>query len=224
MEVLDTIEHRLSHVTARFPGDIMSVAQDGPQQRAAGKNLLRSLICHSMESRKFGADGSDQPLALLAAHPDGKHSVCAAGYSGMICVDARPGEARVAAGLGDGRRRQKAETLLRNLARRLEKDWEGVSASILEGLDEMLTVTRLGLPPELRRSLACTNIIENVMGTVRRVCRNVKYLRSPSNGSALGRRRHAGSRQELSPAEGPQAVASLEGRARRAQGESHRVE
>jgi len=67
----------------------------------------------------------------------------------------------------------KAETLLRNLARRLEKDWEGVSASILEGLDEMLTVTKLGLPPELRRSLACTNIIENVMGTVRRVCRNV---------------------------------------------------
>ena len=60
----------------------------------------------------------------------------------------------------------KAETLLRNLARHLEKDWEGVSASILEGLDEMLTVTRLGLPPELRRSLACTNIIENVMGTV----------------------------------------------------------
>src|SRR4029077_14689921 len=54
------------------------------------------------------------------------------------------------------------------------------SASILEGLDEMLTVTKLGLPPELRRSLACTNIIENVMGTVRRVCRNVKYWRSPS--------------------------------------------
>ena len=74
----------------------------------------------------------------------------------------------------------KAEQLLRNLARRLEKDWEGVSASILEGLDEMLTVTRLGLPAELRRSLACTNIIENVMGTVRRVCRNVKYWRSPS--------------------------------------------
>jgi putative transposase len=74
----------------------------------------------------------------------------------------------------------KAETLLRNLARCLEKDWEGVSASILEGLDEMLTVTRLGLPPELRRSLACTIIIENVMGTLRRVCRNVRYWRSPS--------------------------------------------
>src|SRR5271166_2167224 len=75
---------------------------------------------------------------------------------------------------------ERAETLIRNLARRLEPDWYGVSASILEGIDEMLTVTRLGLPRELRRSLACTNIIENVMGTVRTVCRNVKYWRSPS--------------------------------------------
>ncbi len=74
----------------------------------------------------------------------------------------------------------KAEKLIRNLARRLERDWPGVSGSILEGIDEILTVTRLGLPTELRRSLACTNIIENVMGTVRRVCRNVKRWRSPS--------------------------------------------
>ena len=74
----------------------------------------------------------------------------------------------------------KAEKLLRNLARRLNADWEGVAGSILEGLDEMLTVTRLCLPRELRRSLACTNIIENVMGTARRVCRNVKRWRSPS--------------------------------------------
>lgn len=74
----------------------------------------------------------------------------------------------------------KAEKLLRNLARRLNADWEGVAGSILEGIDEMLTVTRLGVPRELRRSLACTNIIENVMGAVRRVCRNVKHWRSPS--------------------------------------------
>ena len=31
--------------------------------------------------------------------------------------------------------------------------------------DEMLTVNRLGLPAKLRRSLACTNSIENMMGT-----------------------------------------------------------
>ena len=68
----------------------------------------------------------------------------------------------------------KAERLLRNLARRLEPEARGVAASILEGLDEILTVNRLGLPTQLRRSLACTNSIENMMGTVRRVCRNVK--------------------------------------------------
>ena len=38
-------------------------------------------------------------------------------------------------------------------------------------------MVRLGLPKELRRSLACTNIIENIMGSVRRVCRNVKRWR-----------------------------------------------
>ena len=72
----------------------------------------------------------------------------------------------------------KAEKLIRNLAQRLEREAPGVSKSILEGLDEILTVTRLGLPTELRRSLACTNIIENVMGTVRRVSRNVKHWQS----------------------------------------------
>ena len=72
----------------------------------------------------------------------------------------------------------KAERLLRNLARRLEHDAPGVSGSILEGLDEILTVIRLGLPPQLRRSLACTNAIENAIGTVRTVQRNVKRWRN----------------------------------------------
>lgn len=75
---------------------------------------------------------------------------------------------------------EKAERLIRNLARRLEQVAPGVSASILEGLGEMLTVIRLGLPLSLRRSLACTNIIENMMGTIRRVCRNVKRWRDAS--------------------------------------------
>jgi putative transposase len=72
---------------------------------------------------------------------------------------------------------EKARRLVENLARRLEREAPGAAASILEGMDEMLTVIRLGLPIELRRSLACTNIIENMMGTLRRVCRNVKRWR-----------------------------------------------
>ena len=74
----------------------------------------------------------------------------------------------------------KAGKLIRNLAQRLEREAPGVSASILEGLDEILTVNRLGLPAGLRRALACTNIIENMNGTLRRVCRNVKHWQDAS--------------------------------------------
>ena len=71
----------------------------------------------------------------------------------------------------------KAERLMRNLARRLEMEAPDVSKSILEGIDEILTVVRLGLPLELRRSLASTNIIESLNSVIRRVCRNVKRWR-----------------------------------------------
>lgn len=40
----------------------------------------------------------------------------------------------------------KAEKLIRNLARRTDQQWPGVAASILESLDEILTVVRLKLP------------------------------------------------------------------------------
>jgi putative transposase len=70
--------------------------------------------------------------------------------------------------------------MIRNLACRLEQQSPGVAASILEGLDEILTVIRLGLPAELRCSLACTNIIENMLGTIGRVCRNIKRWQDAS--------------------------------------------
>jgi transposase-like protein len=54
---------------------------------------------------------------------------------------------------------------------------EGAAASLREGLEETLTVTKLGLPKTLSRSLATTNPIENLMSSVRRVTRNVKRWR-----------------------------------------------
>ncbi|MEY9181924.1 hypothetical protein GA0061099_102029 [Bradyrhizobium yuanmingense] len=45
-----------------------------------------------------------------------------------------------------------AEKVIRNLARRRDQQWPGVAASIIEGLDEILTVVRLKLPKELRPS------------------------------------------------------------------------
>ena len=58
-----------------------------------------------------------------------------------------------------------AERLLRNLARRLEQIEPGMAGSILEGLEEILTVIRLGLPQELRHSLAGTNIARPRLAT-----------------------------------------------------------
>jgi hypothetical protein len=46
-------------------------------------------------------------------------------------------------------------------------------ASLREGLEETLTVLKLGLPPRLRRLFATTNCIENLIGTLRRVTRNI---------------------------------------------------
>src|SRR5438034_9178830 len=72
---------------------------------------------------------------------------------------------------------EQAERVLKNLARRLDHDAPGVSASILEGLDEMLTVIRLGLPDQLRRSLGCTNAIESLIAVLRQVCRRSEERR-----------------------------------------------
>ena len=71
----------------------------------------------------------------------------------------------------------KAERLLRGLARCLEDEAPDVARSILEGLDEILTLVRLGLPAELRRSLASTNITESMNSVIRQTCRNVKRWR-----------------------------------------------
>ena len=51
---------------------------------------------------------------------------------------------------------------------------EDAAGSLREGMEETLTVLKLNLSPSLRRSMATTNAIENTMGTIRRVSRNVK--------------------------------------------------
>lgn len=54
---------------------------------------------------------------------------------------------------------------------------EDAAASLREGLEETLTVVKLELPLALRRSLATTNSIENLVSSIRRVTRNVKRWR-----------------------------------------------
>ena len=69
---------------------------------------------------------------------------------------------------------KRARRLLESLARRLEHQHPGAAASLHEGLEETLTVMRLGLPENLERVLSSTNLIENLFGRVREIGRRVK--------------------------------------------------
>ena len=62
---------------------------------------------------------------------------------------------------------------LQTLASWFEREYPGAAASLREGLDEMFTINRLGLPVSLRRSLATTNIIESPHSGVRMRTRRV---------------------------------------------------
>jgi transposase-like protein len=73
-----------------------------------------------------------------------------------------------------------ARRQLENLARSLSKIHPGAATSLREGLEETLTVKRLGLTGRLERSLATTNPIENMNGTIRRVAWRVKRCRGGS--------------------------------------------
>jgi putative transposase len=72
-----------------------------------------------------------------------------------------------------------AERRLRELARALEAKRPGAAASLREGLEETLTITRLGLSVDsaLARTLRSTNPIESMLSVSRERARNVKRWR-----------------------------------------------
>ena len=57
----------------------------------------------------------------------------------------------------------------------LERDWPSAAASLREGLAEMFTINRLGLPSSLRRCLGSTNLIDNSHSCVRERTHRVKH-------------------------------------------------
>jgi putative transposase len=70
-----------------------------------------------------------------------------------------------------------AEAALRALAKELDRTHPGAAASLREGLDETLTVLRLGVPPTLARTLRSTNAIESMISVCREHAANVKRWR-----------------------------------------------
>ena len=99
---------------------------------------------------------------------------------------------------------KKAETLPRNLARRLEHEAPGVSGSILEGMDEILPPTALGAPPVLgRRQHHRERHRHGPAGQPQR-----QALVLGRDGAGLERRRHGGSPKGLPATEDLPEVAN----------------
>ena len=63
---------------------------------------------------------------------------------------------------------------LRQLASELERSHPGAAGPLREGMDETLTLTRLGVSGSLKRTLESTNPCESMLEIVRRTQRNVK--------------------------------------------------
>ena len=70
-----------------------------------------------------------------------------------------------------------AKAKLERLAKDLERTHPGAAASVREGLDETLTVLRLGLPATLRSTFRSTNAVESMISIARDHSRNVKRWR-----------------------------------------------
>ena len=81
---------------------------------------------------------------VLGHLPKDQHPQVKAAFRAAMKLDAKQGEQK-----------------LEQLARWLERDHPSASASLREGLSEMFTINRLGLPPRLRKCLGSTNLIDS---------------------------------------------------------------
>lgn len=100
---------------------------------------------------------------VLSYLPKDQHEQIQASMKAAFSLDAKQGQQK-----------------LEKLAEWLDREYPSAAASLREGLVEMFTINRLGLPPELRRCLGTTNVIESPNGGIRRCTRRVKCWRDHS--------------------------------------------
>lgn len=162
---------------------VLGLAEGASENQVVAKGLLENLVARGLDPKRkrlFVIDGSKALRAAIDAVFGTENPVQRCRHHkienvmGYLPEDLQE---QVKAALRAAFRLSAEEGMARleKQAQWLERDYPGAAASLREGLAEMFTVNRLGLPPSLRRCLVSTNLIESPHSGVRlrtrRVCR-----------------------------------------------------
>ena len=94
----------------------------------------------------------------------------------------------------------KAKAQLERLAKSLDEQHPSAASSLREGLDETLTVLRLGIGPTLRKSLSTTNPIESTFSKGAPRVAASDAVAERHDDAAMGARRNDGGREDMAAA------------------------
>lgn len=167
---------------------VLGLREGATENAVVAKALLEDLVARGLDParrRLFVIDGatalraaidavfgSDTPVQRCRNHkvrnvtgylPKDQHDQAKATLKAAFKLDAQEGMAKI-----------------EQYAAWLEREHPSAASSLREGLDEMFTINRLGLPSKLRRCLGTTNLIDNGHSAARDRMRRVKNWQSGS--------------------------------------------
>jgi transposase-like protein len=173
-------------VDAQGNKHVLGMREGATENAVVAKALLEDLVARGLDSKRrrlFVIDGAtalrtaidaafggDTPVQRCRNHkvrnvtgylPKEQHEQAKATLRAAFKLDAQEGMAKI-----------------EQYACWLERDHPSAAASLREGLEEMFTINRLGLPSKLRRCLGTTNLIDNGHSAARDRMRRVKNWQS----------------------------------------------
>jgi transposase-like protein len=160
---------------------VLGMREGATENAEVAKALLEDLVARGLTSsrpRLFIIDGSKALRAAIDAVFGSKQHIQRCRNHKMRNVigylpEDQHDQARATMRAAFKLEAKEAKAKLEQYASWLEQDWPAASASLKEGLEELFTINRLGLPSSLRRCLGTTNIIDNTHSGVRDRVRRV---------------------------------------------------
>ena len=170
---------------------VLGVAEGATSSAATVQALLDNLIDHGLATDRaylFILDGAKAlSRAVRNTFGDAAEIQRCQVHKGRNVIERLPKEHHAAAKIALRQAwtmsdHAKARRLLKNQAKKYDDICPGAARSLREGMPEMLTLIRLGLSEELRKSLASTNIMESVNAVIKKGAKNVTRWRNASMG------------------------------------------